>query len=78
MRLWIRKLLDTYVKLNLRAFNTPYDLNGQYYGTVMFFVIFKMVFPDTRTGWSDIKTKFETTNMSYFKKDVTKSNLHIL
>ena len=43
----------------------------------MFFVMVKMVHPDTRAGWSDIKTKLETTKMSQFKHGISKENLHI-
>ena len=43
----------------------------------MFFVIVKMVRPDTRAGCLDIKTKLDTMKMSQFKHDISKENLQI-
>ena len=42
-----------------------------------YFVIVKMVRPDTCTGWSDIKTDMETTSISQWNNDTPKNNLHI-
>ena len=54
-----------------------YVLNNQDYGAAMFFVILKMVCPYTRTWRSYINSKLDNTNMSHFKHDIPKSNLHI-
>ena len=43
----------------------------------MFFVIVKMVRPDTHAVFSDIKSKLESTNMYQFKHDIPKDNLQI-
>ena len=43
----------------------------------MFFVIVKMVLPETRTGWSDMNTELETMKLSQFKQCISKDNLHI-
>ena len=43
----------------------------------MFFVIVKMVRPDTHAVFSDIKSKLETIRMSEFKYGIPRSNLHI-
>ena len=43
----------------------------------MFFVIVKIVQPDTHVGWSDINSKLENMNTSQFKQDTTKYNLNI-
>ena len=55
--LWINNSLTTDDKRKLRAFRTAYTFNNQYDGAAMFFVILKMVRPDTREGCSDINTK---------------------
>ena len=36
-----------------------------------------MVRPETREGFSDIKTKLDTMRMYHFKHDFPKDNLHI-
>ena len=43
----------------------------------MFFVIVKMVHPDTRTGCSDINTKLETMKLFQFKHVIPKENIQI-
>ena len=45
--LWIKNSLTTDTKRKLRAFNYAYTFNTQDDGAAMFFVIFKMVRPDT-------------------------------
>ena len=47
---WIRKSLTTDATFKLRDYKTSYDYNGQYDGSVVFFVIFKIVRPDTHAG----------------------------
>ena len=44
----------------------------------MFFVIVKLVRPDTCAGCSNIMYRLENMNMSHFKHDIPKDNLHIL
>ena len=44
----------------------------------MFFVILKMVWPDTHAGWSDIKSKLENMKMFQFKHDIPKANMQIV
>ena len=43
----------------------------------MFFVVVKMVRPDTHSGCSYIKSKLENMKMSQFKHDIPKENLQI-
>ena len=54
-----------------------YTFNNQDYGSAMFFVVVKMVQPDTRAGFSDIQKNLETMKMSQFKPYIPKANLHI-
>ena len=75
--LWIKNPLTTNAKRKLMDLNFTYTFNAQDDGVAMFFVIVKMVQPDTREGWSDIKYKLEHTNMYHFKHDIPKSNLKI-
>ena len=75
--LWIKNSLTTDSKRKLRAFNYAYTLNAQDDGATMFFVIVKMVQPDTHSGCSDIKYKLENMKMSHFKHDIPKANLQI-
>ena len=44
----------------------------------MFFVIVKLLRPDTRAGCSDIKSKLENMKMFHFKHDIPKAKLNIL
>ena len=48
--LWIKNSLATFSKRKLRDFKSEYIFNTQYDGYAMFFVIVKMVRPDTRAG----------------------------
>ena len=75
--LWINNLLTTDAKHKLRAFRNAHTFNNQDYGDEMFFVVVKMVLPDTQTGFSDIKTKMETMKTSQLKHDIPRSNLQI-
>ena len=75
--LWIKNSLNTDAKRKLRYFKTSYTYNNQDYGSVMFFVVVKMVRPDTHAVCSDIKTNLESIRMSHFKHDIPKTNLHI-
>ena len=75
--LWIKNSLTTDAKLELRAYKNSYAYNNQNYGAAMFFVIVKMVRPDTCARCSYIKTKLETMKISQLKYDITRSNLHI-
>ena len=43
----------------------------------MFFVIVKVVQPDTRAWCLDIKSKLENMKMSHFKNNITKADLQI-
>ena len=43
----------------------------------MFFVIVKIVLPDTRAGWSDVKYKLLKMKMYQFKHDIPKANMQI-
>ena len=71
--LCIRNLLTTDNNCKLWELKTSYDFNDQYYGDAILFIIVKMVFPDTFTDFFDIKTKMETTKMSYFNQDLTRT-----
>ena len=75
--LWIKKLLTTYAKHKLRNFRTAYNFNNQD-DEYSFFVMVKMVRPDTRAGLLDTKSNLETMNMSQFKHDITRANLKIV
>ena len=57
--LCIKNSLTTDSKRKLRDFKSAYIFNAQDYGAAMFFVIIKMVRPNTRAGLSDIKSKLE-------------------
>ena len=72
LNLYIKNSLKTDAKHKLRAFNTPYTYNNQDYGATIFFVIVKIVHPNTRAGWSDIKKNLETMRMYHFKHDIPK------
>ena len=76
--LWVIISLITYTKRKLKAFKISYDFNGQYHGAKIFFVILKMLHPDTHSGCSETNTNQETMKLSNFKHDYTKANLHIL
>ena len=73
----IKNSLNTNAKSKLKDFKSTYTFNAQYDGYAMFFVILKMVRPDTRAGLSDIKYNLENMNMSHFKHKILKSNLQI-
>ena len=73
--LCIKDYLKTDAKRKLRAFRSEYTFNNQDDGAVIFFVILKMVRPDTHTGCSDIKYNLEKMKMSNFKYDTPKTNL---
>ena len=75
--LWIKNSLTTDDKCKLRDFRSAYTFNIQDDGAAMFFVIIKIVQPDTRAGCSGIKSNLENINMSQLKHDIPKSNLHI-
>ena len=77
LSLYIRNSLITYANHKLRAFNNFYDINVQYDGASMLFVILNSLLPDTRDGLSDIKTKMEDMNMSNFMQDTPKANIKI-
>ena len=64
LSIWIKNSLIIDSKQKLRAYKISYAYNIQYDGSTMFFVIVKMVHPDTRAGSSDIKTNKETMNLS--------------
>ena len=46
-----------YYKCKLRYFRSAYTFNTQDDGDSMFFVVIKMLPPDTRAGFSDINSK---------------------
>ena len=69
--------MTTYDKRKLRAFKSVYNLNAQYDGAVMFFVIVKRTRPDTCAGCSDIKYNLENMKISHFKNYIPKANLQI-
>ena len=75
--LWIKNSLPTDNKRKLRYLNSAYTFNNQDDGAAMFFVIVKMVRPDTRAGCSDTKSNLENMKISHFKNDITKANLQI-
>ena len=78
LELWVKNFLATDAKWMWRAFRTAYTFNTQYDGAGIIFVIVKMVRPDTHAGWSDIKYKPDTTNMSQFKHNIPRANQQIL
>ena len=53
--LFIKNYLNTDAKRKLRVSRSGYTYNNQDDGAAMFFVIVKMVRPDTCAGCSDIK-----------------------
>ena len=53
----IKNSLTTYDKRKLRSFRSAYTFNTQDDGDSMFFVVVKMLPPDTRAGFSDINSK---------------------
>ena len=55
--LLIKNYLTTDSKLKLRDFNSGCTFNAQDGEYAILFVIVKMVRPDRRTGFSDIKSK---------------------
>ena len=73
--LCIKNYVTTNAKRTLRDFKSAYTFNAQGDGDAMFFVILKMVRPDTHTGCSDIKYNLEKMKMSNFKYDTPKTNL---
>ena len=75
--LCIKNSLTTHDKCKLRYFKTSYTFNNQDDGA-RFFVIVKMVLHNTRTGWSYIKSKMDTIEMSQFKHDIPRYNLQIV
>ena len=64
-------------KRKLRDFKSAYNFNAQYYGVAIFFVIVKMMRPDTRVGFSDTNYNLENMKISNFKNNTPKSNLKI-
>ena len=48
--LYIKESFNKYEKCKLISLSSAYTLNTQYDGSTMFFVIVKMVLPDTRVG----------------------------
>ena len=54
--LWINNLLITDATRTLMDFSFAYTFNTQEDGVAMFFVVVKMLQPDTCTGFSDIKS----------------------
>ena len=76
--LWIKNYLTTNPNRKLRVFKSAYNFKAQYDGSAMFFVIVKMVRPDTRTGCTDINYYLENMKMYHFKHDTPKANPHIL
>ena len=75
--LWIKNFLSTYDKRKLRDFKSEYIFNTQYDGYAMFFVIVKMVRPDTQSWCLYINYNLENMKMSHFKHDIPKYNLQI-
>ena len=67
--LWVKSLLTTYEKRKLRYSKTSYAFNVQDNGAVIFFVVVKIVCPDTSDGLFDIK-KLYTIKMSHFNYDL--------
>ena len=57
--LWTKKSMNTGDKRKVRSFESAYTFNAQYDGAAMFFVIVKMLQPDTCAGFSDIKSNME-------------------
>ena len=76
--LWIKNLLTTDAKCKLSTFRTAYTFNKQDDVASMFFVIIKMVLPETCPGLLDMKSKLDTINMSQFKHNLPRGKLHIV
>ena len=47
-------------------------------GVAIFFVVVKMVGPDTRAGLSYIESNIYIMKMSQFKHNIPRANLHIV
>ena len=56
----IKNSLTTDSKRNMRDFKSAYTFNSQYDGAAIFFVIIKIVRPDTCALLSDINYNLET------------------
>ena len=61
--LWINNSLTTDIKLKLRDLRYAYTFNTQDDGYEILFVIEKIAIPDTRSGFSDIKSKMEKAKL---------------
>ena len=66
---WIKNSLTIDDKIKLRTLKSAYNFNAQDDRAAMFFVIVKMVWPDTHAGFSDIKPNLENMKVSHFKHD---------
>ena len=75
--LYIKNSLTTDANCKIRDFKSAYTFNAQDDGAAMFFVVVKMVQPDTRAQFSDIKYNLGNINMSHFKHYTPKLNLQI-
>ena len=73
--LYINNSLATDAKFKLKSFKTSHTYNNQDDVTVVFYVMVKMLRPDTFSGFSDINRNLETMRMYHFKHDIPKSNL---
>ena len=72
-----KKFLTNDAKHKLRAFSNAYTFNNQDDVYTMFFVIVKMVLPDTHAECSDIKSNLEIMKMYQLKNDTPRANLQI-
>ena len=75
--LLVKNPLVTDENLKLRDLKSAYTFNSKDDRYEMFFVSVKMVQPDTRAGYSDIKYKLENMKISHSKHDTPKSKIHI-
>ena len=78
LSLCIKNSLTTDAKWRLKSFKNSYTYNNQYNGSAIFFVIVKMIGPDTHAGCSYININMETMIMSHFNNDTSKENQHIV
>ena len=76
--IWIKKSLYTDAKRKLKYFKSSYNFKYQDDRSAIFFVIVKIVRPDTCVGCSGIKSNLDNMKISHFKHGIPKSKLHIL
>ena len=67
------KMLHWY-KTQIEGYNTSSAYNSQFYEATIFFVVSKMAFTRTHTGYSDTKTKLETIKLYQFNHSLPMGN----